>query len=103
MCATTWVQGLILINHKVKGSTRYMSPTLRLRHTNGADWFHFSLCVNFHQVQVHCVSTLSQLRQSEAFQHKYAGLLFLADAGAQHSNSAEFSTKQKGSHASKQQ
>ena len=31
-------------------STRYVSTALRLHHTSGADRFHFSLCVNFHQV-----------------------------------------------------
>ena len=50
-----------------------------------------------------CVSARSQLRQSEALRHKYTGLLFLADAGARCSNSAELSTEQLGSHAPKQQ
>ena len=32
-------------------STGYVSAALRLHHASGADRFHFSLCVNFHQVQ----------------------------------------------------
>ena len=50
-----------------------------------------------------CVSAPSQLWQSGALWHKYTGLLFLVDAGARRSNSAELSTEWTGSKASKQQ
>ena len=51
---------------------------------------------------VHCVFAPSQLWQSEAHRNRYVGHLFLADAMAQCSNSAEFCTEQTGSHALKQ-
>ena len=63
-----------------------------------AELIGFTQCVNFHQAR--CFSALSQLRQSEAFQHEYTGLLFLVDGC---SNSAEFSTEQTGSHTLQQQ
>ena len=52
---------------------------------------------------MHCISAPSQLWQSGALRSRYTGLLYLVDAGAQHSNSAEFSIEQTGSQAWKQQ
>ena len=49
------------------------------------------------------MSALSQFRQSGALGKRYAGLLFLVDAEARHRYSAEFSTKQTGSHTLWQQ
>ena len=56
-----------------------VSAALHLRHASRADRFHFSLCVNFHQVR--CVSAPSQLR------NRYTGLLYLADRKSSKSQS----------------
>ena len=68
-----------------------------LCHTDLNCRFHSSLCFNFHQVC--CAAHL--LRPSSgspkpSLWHRYAGLLFLADAGTWRSDSAEFSTKKTG-------
>ena len=49
-----------------------------------------------------CICSV-QLRQSRALRNTYAGLPYLADAGARSSNSSEFSTEQTGRHSSQQQ
>ena len=50
-----------------------------------------------------CVSAPSHLWQSGRYQSRYTGFLFLLDATAWRSNSAEFSTEQTGSHTLKKQ
>ena len=76
-------------------STRYVS--LRLHHGSRADGFTlFSVLTSTRSAALGICSV--QLGQSEALRNRYAGLLFLEDARAQHSNSAEFGTKQTVSH-----
>lgn len=54
----------------------------QVRHCSRADRFNSNLCVYFNHV--HCA----------VFRSRYIGLLFLVDARARRSNSAEFSTEQ---------
>ena len=61
---------------------------------------HCSLCINFYWV---CCTAYLLRPSSGAPQSRYAGLLFLVDAGARRSNSAKFSTEQTLSQTPKQQ
>ena len=67
-----------------------IDAAFRLHHASRADGF---------TVVSVWTSSRSAACLAEALQNRYAGLLFLMDAGARRSNSAEFSTKQTGSQA----
>ena len=79
-------------------ATRYVSAALHLCHARGADRFHSSLCVTFHQVR--CAAYL--LCAALAVQSPPAQIHRITISGGC-SNSAKFSTEQKGSNTPKQQ
>ena len=87
---------LPMIQHLWPISTGYVSAAFRLI---GFTLVYVLISTRFGVLRI----CMSQLRQSEALQSRYTRPLFLADAGARRSNSAEFSTEQIGSQAWKQQ
>ena len=84
-------------------STGYLSTALHLHHASGADkfHFHFSLCVNFQQVR--CAACLLRPAPESPLAQIRRTSIYLADARAWHSNSAEFCTEQTASQAQKYQ
>ena len=92
--STSFLTGLpdLFLLGPIAAHPQFSLDTCQLRYVSATPAELIGFTLVYVQTSTRCVSVPSQLLQSGVLQHKYAGLLFLADARAQRSNSAEFST-----------